>query len=220
MSVTHFSPYVRESDHCTQVLTDSRPCVQAWGKMRRGEFSTSARVATFMSSLSPYNVEVQHISGSLNLPSDFLSRNPPTCESRCCQVCKFIDESDSVVVRVVCVKDVLSGHKPVPFGNRVAWKSLQRECHDLRRVHAHLTDGTRPSAKNTKVGVVKKFLRNVKIACDGVLVVKQAQPFLPGSELIVVPLNLLHGLLTSLHLASTIQPFTSSRTCSIGVIIP
>ena len=201
VSVAHFGPYIRESLNRTQILTDSRPCVQAWGKMRRGQFSTSARVATFMSSLSQYNVEVQHISGSLNLPSDFLSRNPPACESQSCQICKFIEESDSAVVRHVSVKDVLAGHKPVPFGNRGAWRNLQMECHDLRRVHALLANGTRPTSKNTKVGVVKKFLRNTKIARDGLLVVKQAQPFLPESELIVVPLNLLHGLLTSLHLS-------------------
>ena len=201
VSVSHFAPYIRESLNRTQILTDSRPCVQAWGKMRRGQFSTSARVATFMSTLSQFDVEVQHISGSLNLPSDFLSRNPPSCSSHSCQVCKFIEDSDSVVVRNVSVKDVLAGHKPVPFGNRGAWKNLQAECHDLRRVHSHLTNGTRPTAKNTKVGVVKKFLRNTKIARDGLLVVKQAQPFLPENELIVVPLNLLHGLLTSLHLS-------------------
>ena len=152
VSVSHFSPYIRDSLHRTQILTDSRPCVQAWGKMRRGQFSTSARVATFMSTLSQFNVEVQHISGNLNLPSDFLSRNPPSCVSRSCQVCKFIDDSDSVVVRHVSVQEVLAGHKSVPFGNRAAWKSLQMECHDLRRVHAHLTNGTRQAMKNTKVG--------------------------------------------------------------------
>ena len=200
-SVSHFSPYIRESVHRTQILTDSRPCVQAWSKMRRGQFSTSARVATFMSTLSQFNLEVQHISGKLNLPSDFLSRNPPTCDSKSCQICKFIDDSDTVVVRQVSVKDILAGHQSVPFGNRVAWKELQMDCHDLRRVHAHLANGTRPNSKNTKVGVVKKFLRNAKIARDGLLVVKQAQPFLPESELIVVPLNILHGLVTSLHLS-------------------
>ena len=200
-SVSHFSPYIRESVLCTQILTDNRPCVQTWSKMRRGEFSTSARVATFMSILSQYNVEVQHISGTMNLPSDFLSRNPPSCISKVCQICKFVDNSDSVVVRAIGVKDVLAGHKPVPFTNRKAWMDLQMECPDLRRVHAHLSNGTRPTAKNTKVGVVKKFLRNVKIGRDGLLVVKQAQPFLPYSELIVIPLALLHGLLTSLHLS-------------------
>ncbi len=74
------------------------------------------------------------------------------------------------------------------------------ECPDLRRVHSHLVNGTRPSAKKTKVNVVKKFLRNVTVAKDGLLVVKQSQPFLPESELIVIPLHLLHGLITSLHI--------------------
>ena len=169
--------------------------------MRRGQFSTSARVVTFMSTLSQFNVEVQHVSGSLNLPSDFLSRNPAICDSHSCQVCKFINDSDSVVVRTISIQDVLAGHKPIPFGNRSCWKNLQMECHDLRRVHSHLSNGTRPSSKNTKVGIVKKFLRNVKIAREGLFIVKQAQPFLPENELIVVPLNLLHGLITSLHLS-------------------
>ena len=151
VSVTHFAPYIRDSTHCTQILTDNRPCVQAWSKMRRGEFSTSARVATFMSALSQFNVEVQHISGSYNLPSDFLSRNPLNCESENCQLCRFITETEDSVVRGVAVKDVLSGHASVPFSNRTAWKNLQMECPDLRKVHAHLTNGTRPTAKNTKV---------------------------------------------------------------------
>ena len=200
VSVSHFSPYIRDSSHRTQVLTDNRPCVQAWCKMRRGEFSTSARVGTFMSSLSEYNIEVQHISGSFNLPSDFLSRNPLTCDSQCCQLCKFIAETEYGVVRSVAVQDILSGQSSVPFSNRSAWKNLQIECQDLRRVHAYLTNGTRPTAKNNKVGTVKKFLRNVTVAKDGLLVVKQSQPFLPQTELIVVPLRLLHGLLTSLHI--------------------
>ena len=74
------------------------------------------------------------------------------------------------------------------------------ECQDLRKVHALLSNGTRPTNKNNKVGVVKKFLRNVTVARDGLLVVKQSQPFLPQSELIVIPLRLLHGLITSLHI--------------------
>ena len=200
VSVSHFSPYIRNSTSPTQILTDNRPCVQAWAKMRRGEFSTSARVATFMATLSEFNIEVQHISGLFNLPSDFLSRNPLECDSQNCQLCKFISETESSVVRAVSVKDVLGGRTAVPFSNRAAWKNLQMECPDLRRLHAHLSNGTRPTAKNTKIGTVKRFLRNVTIARDGLLIVKQSQPFLPESELIVVPLRLLHGLITSLHI--------------------
>ena len=199
-SVSHFGPYIIQSHHQTQILTDNRPCVQAWTKMKRGEFSTSARVGTFMSILSQYNVDVQFIKGEFNLPSDFLSRNPPSCAQKNCQVCKFVSDSDCIVVRKTSVEAVLAGHEPVPFVNRSSWKMLQLECPDLRRVHAHLMQGTRPTAKKTKITVVKRFLRNVKIGADGLLIVKQARPFLPEAELIVVPLNILHGFITSLHL--------------------
>jgi hypothetical protein len=199
-SIAHHSPYIVQSHRRTQVLTDNRPCVQAWVKMKRGEFSSSARVGTFMSMLSQYDVDVQFIKGEFNLPSDFQSRHPPACEENCCQICKFVENSENVVVRKANAEKVLAGHEPVPFATRSSWKNLQLECPDLRRVHAHLSQGTRPTAKKSKSTVVKRFLRNAKIARDGLLIVKQARPFLPENELIIVPLSLLHGLLTSLHL--------------------
>ena len=199
-SVNHYSPYIIQSNHRTQILTDNRPCVQAWGEMKRGEFSSSARVSSFMSILSQYNVDVQFIKGEFNLPSDFQSRNPPSCKEKCCQVCKFVEESSNIVVRKTSIDAILAGHEPVPFANRSSWKVLQLECPDLRRVHAHLKQGTRPTAKKTKATVVKRFLRSAKISADGLLVVKQARPFLPEAELIIVPLDVLHGLVTSLHL--------------------
>ena len=199
-SVTHHAPYIVQSGHRTQVLTDNRPCVQAWCKMKRGEFSSSARVSNSLSVLSQYNVDVQFIKGVFNLPSDFQSRNPQTCEYQSCQICKFVSESDNAVVRTVSVEAVLAGHEKVPYATRASWKNLQMQCPDLRRVHAHLVQGTRPTARRSKVTVVKRFLRNVKVAGDGLLIVKQARPFLPENELVVVPLSILHGLVTSLHL--------------------
>ena len=199
-SVRHFSPYIVQSYHQSQILTDNRPCVQAWSKMKRGEFSSSARVGTFMSVLSQHNVDVQFIKGEFNLPSDFQSRHPPSCEEKCCQICKFVEQSEDVVVRKTSVDAVLAGHETVPFTTRSSWKSLQLDCPDLRRVHAHLTQGTRPTTKKRKSTVVKRFLRNATIGRDGLLVVKQSRPFLPEAELIIVPLSILHGLITSLHL--------------------
>ena len=171
-SVSHYAPYIVQSNHRTQLLTDNRPCVQAWSKMKRGEFSSSARVSTSLSILSQYNVDVQFIKGAFNLPSDFQSRNPQSCENECCQICKFISENDGSVVRAVSIEAVLAGHDQVPFATRSSWKNLQMECPDLRRVHAHLSQGTRPTAKKSKATIVKKFLRNAKIARDGLLVVK------------------------------------------------
>ena len=199
-SIQHFAPYIRESANTTQILTDNKPCVQAWQKMSRGEFSTSARVATFLSTLSELNIELHHIKGEMNLPSDFHSRNPQQCESKSCQICKFINEADDAVVRSISVEDIISGQYEAPYANRAAWKSLQLECPDLRRVHAHLSKGTKPADKRRNATDVKRYLNDVVIGRDGVLVVIRSELYHPRKELIVIPKDLLSGLLTSMHL--------------------
>ena len=50
-AVKHFSPYVIQSHLQTCVLTDNKPCVQAYEKLSRGEFSSSARVSTFLTTV-------------------------------------------------------------------------------------------------------------------------------------------------------------------------
>lgn len=54
-AVKHFSPYIIQSSLNACVLTDSKPCVQAFEKMCRGEFSTSPRVSTFLSTVSRFH---------------------------------------------------------------------------------------------------------------------------------------------------------------------
>ena len=51
-SIQHFSPYIIQSNKQTCVLTDSKPCVQAFSKLCHGEFSVSPRVATFLTAVS------------------------------------------------------------------------------------------------------------------------------------------------------------------------
>ena len=78
-AIRHFAPYIIQSPHTTEVLTDSRPCVQAYEKLKRGEFSASSRVTTFLSTVSRYSVHVRHIAGVENLPSDYASRTLKEC---------------------------------------------------------------------------------------------------------------------------------------------
>ena len=47
-AVKHFSSYIRESQHPIQILTDNKPCVQAYKKLLKGQFSASARLSTFL----------------------------------------------------------------------------------------------------------------------------------------------------------------------------
>ena len=96
-AIKHFAPYIIQSVHTTQVLMDSRPCVQAYDKLKRGEFSASSRVTTFLTTVSRYQVHVRHIAGAENLPSDFASRNPQQCLDSSCQICKFIAEMEDSV---------------------------------------------------------------------------------------------------------------------------
>ena len=200
-SVNHYGPYIRQSIQRTQILTDSKPCVQAWNKMQRGQFSSSARVATFMSVLTGYNVELQHISGAVNLPSDYQSRNPPDCDGAACQICRFVADSDDVVVKAITVDDIISGRANAPFANKQTWAVLQKECPDLRRVHSYLKNGVRPTAKNNRMTDVKRYMQKVQINKDGLLTVPHTEPFLPSKDLIVVPQTVLMGLITSLHIS-------------------
>ena len=88
----------------------------------------------------------------------------------------------------------------MPFTTRPTWRIQQQECADLCRVHAYLSQGTRPTIKMTKLTNVKRYLRKVKISADGLLVVCHSEPFMPNRELIVVPQHLLRGIIRSLHL--------------------
>ena len=89
----------------------------------------------------------------------------------------------------------------MPFINRPAWISLQADCPDLRRCHAHLKQGTRPSKKQTKIKDVKRYIQNCTcISRDGLLVAPHKDAFAPVKERIAVPRKVLPGLLTVLRI--------------------
>ena len=198
-AVKHFAPYIIQSKSKTYVLTDSKPCVQAFDKLCRGQFSSSPRVTSFLSSVSRYQVTLLHLAGSANLPSDFASRNAPACDGPRCQVCSFVSEAEDLAVRPISVHDVLSGKTSLPFTSRSAWLQSQLKCPDLRRVHSHLKQGTRPSKKLTNIKDVKRYLNLVSISRDGLLVVKRDEPFAAPRECIVIPRSVVDGFLAALH---------------------
>ena len=199
-AIRHFAPYIIPSPHSTEVLTDSRPRVQAYEKPQRGEFSASSRVTTSLSTVSHYSVHLHHIAGVENLPSDYASRNPNECQDSSCQICKFFVELKDSVICSLSVSDVLQDSVKMPFTSRAAWQATQLECNHLRRTHSHLSQGTRPSKKATHIIDVKCYLKDVVIAADGLLVVHDHQPFQPPRERLVVPRSVLDGLLTALHI--------------------
>ena len=210
-AVKHFSPLIIQSSKQSRVLTDSKPCVEAYRRLCRGEFSSSSRVGTFLAIVSRFQVSIDHIPGNINVVADFASRNPQECSDKRCQICTFIANTEDSVVRSVCVQDITDGRVSMPFVSRAAWHATQTEDGDLRRVHAHLTQGTRPNKKQTNISDVRRYLRHVKIARDGLLVVELSKPFLPTTEKIVVPRSVLPGLLTALHLRLLHPPVSQLR---------
>ena len=202
VATKHFSPYIVQSNNTAWVLTDSKPCVQAFEKLCRGEFSASPRVSTFLSTVSRYQASVRHVSGSAILPSDFASRNALPCEDLACQECNFVNRTEESVVLRTSTQDILAGASRLPFTSRTSWLAIQSECPDLRRTRAHLHQGTRPSKKLTKIRDVKRYLNATTIAKDGLglLVVCRNESLAPCREAIVVPRQVLDGLLTALHL--------------------
>ena len=200
-AINHFGPYIHDSDHHIQVLTDSKPCVQAFQRLCKGEFSASARVSTFLSTLSSYPVVVAHLPGKANFSSDYSSRHPVECNAEGCQICKFVElTANSVVVNAITVTDILSGVAPMPYLNKAAWRSAQHACVDLRRVYAHLVHGTRPPKKAKNLANIRRYLNVASVDDHGLIIVHKNEPGVPRRSLIVVPIDVLPGIITALHL--------------------
>ena len=206
----HFSPYIIQSKTPACILTDSKPCVQSFEKLCRGEFSSSPCVSTFLSTVSRYQASVRHVAGAAILPSDFASSNAPECDNPTCQVCSFVQRTEDSVVLRAFVQSILSGTAKLPFTSGAAWLALQAECPNLRCTHAHLTQGTRPSKKLKNIKDEKRYLDVATIASDGLLVVKRNEPLVPTRERIIVPRQVHNGLLSALHVhlshPSTLPP--------------
>jgi hypothetical protein len=200
-ALNHYSPLIIQSQKKPQVLTDSKPCVEAVQKLARGEFSASARLSSFLSTVSRYQAEVLHISGATNLPADFESRHPSQCNSPQCTICKFVAEVMESVVQLVSVEEVLDGTTKLPFANRNTWKTVQEECSDLRKVKTFKTQGTSPNKKSKNLRAVRRYLSaGTLLAHDGVLIHPISSPLGPVVDRIVVPQQILYGFLTILHL--------------------
>ena len=200
-SIRHFGPYITQSKHITKVLTDSKPCVEAFKRLCRGQFSASPRVTTYLSIAARYRVEISHIPGNKNIFSDFISRNPLECSG--CQVCDFVRKVEEAVIKEVSVKDILSGEAKVPFTSRNAWNQIQQSCPDLLKVQGYIKDGLTPSRKKRNITDIRRYLNVVKLSSipsDGLLIVPSGEPFKKSGQRIVIPRGVVDGLLTALHL--------------------
>ncbi|KAI8514461.1 hypothetical protein Bbelb_070520 [Branchiostoma belcheri] len=199
-ALKHFKPYLIQTTKPAFILTDSKPCVEAVEKLRRGEFSYSPRVSTFLAAVSQFPITVKHIGGKYNLSTDFASRHPLECTDSHCQICSFVQAlSEEPVINTATVGKDSDLSSPI-YTSRSAWIAIQSSCASLRRVYAHLQQGTRPSKKEKNIADIKAYLSKAIITTDGLLVVPNRDMFGVARDRIVVPRTVVHGLATAIHL--------------------
>ena len=141
----HFAPFITQD-----LLTDSKPCVQAFNKLYCGQFSSSPWVTSFLSSVSHYQVTLLHLAGSMNLPSYFASCNALASNNPHCQVCSFVCDAEDLAACPISVHD-----------------GLLRRTYRQDPVAAIV-----PGLELTKIKDLKRYLNLVSISQDSLLIIK------------------------------------------------
>ena len=97
-------------------------------------------------------------------PRRLLQQDPAECFDNC-QICRFVEEMATSVVRLLTVKDILANTSITPFSTRSAWHELQKSCPFLRLVRRNLAAGTQLNLKETNRRDVKRYL-HISGRCD------------------------------------------------------
>ena len=84
---------IKESRKPLLIAPDSTPVKDAVNLIKKGKFSASARMTSFITNINRVQIEVIHASGkaNLNAVSDMQSRNPSTCRAEHCTICNFVN---------------------------------------------------------------------------------------------------------------------------------
>ena len=207
----HFAHYIRENNNAVIHFTDSLPCVQAYKRAKKGAFSASARIATFLTSISSLNVEIVHTAGKSLKLVDYISRHPNVCNERKCQICKFSSEQaeigDSVAkLNSIQIQEILSGKLPLPFLQRQSWIDAQNRDKTHIILKQLIQNSQAPEKKKTKDENTKlKLLFNLyregklKVHKDGLVTINNIDQCGNQYQAVSVPTILFPGLIHALH---------------------
>ena len=207
----HFAHYIRENNNSVIHFTDSLPCVQAYRRAKLGAFSTSARIATFLTSLSSLNVEIIHTAGKNLTLVDYISRHPNLCTNKSCQICKFSSEQanlgDNVTkLNSIQIQDILSGKLPLPFLQRQSWIEAQNRDKTHLLLKELIQTSQAPEKKKTN-GENKKLKQlfnlyregKLKVHRDGLVTISNTDQTGNQYQAVSVPTTLFPGLIHALH---------------------
>ena len=218
MGIENHGPWIWDSGEKCEISTDNMPCVLAYRRLIRGGFSSSVRVAYFLSAIAQVPCYVVHKPG-LNHLGDYDSRNPVPCDlpDGKCHVCNFAFEESGPSVQELLYKPVLasigaaltvadidSGELTIPFTQTAGWKNIQEADPVLSKLRHHISGGTIPVRKVRGLELKKYytlFLQGkITLSRQGVIVHNITDGVGNLKNLIVVPSPILRGLVTALHL--------------------
>ena len=209
----HFSPEIMENKNITTIHTDNLPTVHAWKRMKMGAFSTSARVASFLTGISSLRIEIVHKPGKKLLVSDYNSRHPNSCSSDKCKICQFDFDLGNIgnnAIPMVCsisVAEIENGTLKMPFTQRAAWAKVQAEDKIHKMLFKLIETSSAPEKKKTSGDFTRlKRLHNLyrngllKIDSDGLTTISSVDSMGNEHKAISVPYNFFPGLVNSLHI--------------------
>ena len=148
----HFAPLLKESNQQTIHYCDNLPTVNAYQRLKQGKFSSSPRIAAFLTSVNSHNVNIVHKAGKDIKLTDYISRNPMKCNSNRCQVCQYAAEQVEIgdaIVRKISVEDILSQKLKMPYVQPATWVKLQKKDPILSKLAKLINVGQKPEVKQT-----------------------------------------------------------------------
>ena len=208
------SPWIWDSNKKCEIATDNMPCVLAYNRLIRGDFSNSVRVAYFLSTIAQVPSYIVFKPG-LNHPGDYDSRHPVPCSEDNCHVCKFAFEESgpssqellyktSNVIAALTVSDIDSGAVSMPFTQTSGWKDIQESDQTLSKLRHHIQGGTIPvrRTRNSELKRLYTLFQQGKITLNpkGLVVYNLRDNLGNVKSLIVVPTKIMKGLVTALHI--------------------
>ena len=210
LTLEHFAPWIRESKHPVTHYTDNQSCVLAWKRSLKGAYSTSSRIAAFLTGLSALSIELVHRPGKNMMNEDFVSRHPRPCLTQMCQLCKFGKEIAAIgdncaTLRSIEVKDILTGQVRMPFSQKKAWGDLQHNCQIHNTIRYLIKVGQRPDKHKTKgkqtyIKLLYNYFLDGRLFVDedDIIMIRVPNGFFNGFA-VSIPPAYMPGLLQSVH---------------------
>ena len=193
---------LKESKKPIIISPDSKTVADAIKMIKKGQYSSSPRIQSFINNINRIPISVQLASGksAQNISSDYQSRHPSTCNSQHCSICNFTSEKSDAVLLPTC--NNINTTEKDSMSNKMTWKRIQQEQKGCREAKQLLKSGKTPSKQSGKINSeIRRLCSVAKVNGDDMLIV-ETQPnkySTKVTELIVVPQSHIPALLWQLH---------------------